>query len=145
MAPPRDAGNATLKSGERMWTFSPQINRVMRLPYSMMAQGWAGSDFSYNDLSRTDQLLRDYDLELVEVSVQGDFQVAVVELKVEVVVHLRIGLLPSDVGQYGPGRAEEHERLVDEVGSEVVQHSRPGLGELSPEAIGTGVGTVADR
>ncbi|MGA1677489.1 MAG: outer membrane lipoprotein-sorting protein [Pseudomonadales bacterium] len=79
VAPPRDAGNATLKSGERMWTFSPQINRVMRLPYSMMAQGWAGSDFSYNDLSRTDQLLRDYDLELVEVLVQGDFQVYRIE------------------------------------------------------------------
>ncbi len=65
VAPPRDAGNATLKTGTRMWTFAPQVNRVVRLPTSMMSQGWAGSDFSYNDLSRTDQLLHDYQLTLV--------------------------------------------------------------------------------
>jgi outer membrane lipoprotein-sorting protein len=65
-APAKDAGNATLKTGAKMWTFTPKLNRVIRLPYSMMSQGWAGSDFSYNDLSRTDQLLHQYDLELVE-------------------------------------------------------------------------------
>src|SRR5215471_14998053 len=64
--PARDAGNATLKQGAKMWTFTPKLNRVIRLPYSMMSQGWAGSDFSYNDLSRTDQLLHDYTLELIE-------------------------------------------------------------------------------
>jgi hypothetical protein len=64
--PPRDAGNATLKEGEQMWTFTPRLNRVVRLPYSMMSQSWAGSDFSYNDLSRTDALLRHYQHELVE-------------------------------------------------------------------------------
>jgi outer membrane lipoprotein-sorting protein len=63
-APAKDAGNATLKQGEQMWTFTPKLNRVIRLPFSMMSQGWAGSDFSYNDLSRTDALLRDYRLEL---------------------------------------------------------------------------------
>ena len=64
--PAKDAGNATLKQGPKMWTFTPKLNRVIRLPYSMMAQDWAGSDFSYNDLSRTDQLLTQYTLELVD-------------------------------------------------------------------------------
>lgn len=59
-APPRDAGNAILRSGERMWTYSPKLNRVVRLPFSLMTQSWAGSDFSYNDLSRTDQYLSYY-------------------------------------------------------------------------------------
>ena len=63
--PAKDAGNATLKQGQQMWTFTPKLNRVIRLPFSMMSQGWAGSDFSYNDLSRTDQLLHDYELTLV--------------------------------------------------------------------------------
>lgn len=67
-APAKDAGNATLKDDDRMWTFTPKLNRVIRLPYSMMSQGWAGSDFSYNDLSRTDQLLHEYDLEIVETT-----------------------------------------------------------------------------
>ncbi len=71
-APAKDAGNATLKDGPKMWTFTPKLNRVIRLPYSMMAQDWAGSDFSYNDLSRTDELLNEYTLEVVdEQSVDG--------------------------------------------------------------------------
>jgi outer membrane lipoprotein-sorting protein len=61
-APAKDAGNATLKDAEKMWTYTPKLNRVIRLPYSMMSQGWAGSDFSYNDLSRSDTLLHEYQL-----------------------------------------------------------------------------------
>ena len=64
--PAKDAGNATLKDADKMWTFTPRLNRVIRLPYSLMSQSWAGSDFSYNDLSRTDTLLHDYHLTLLE-------------------------------------------------------------------------------
>lgn len=66
-APAKDAGNATLKDAEKMWTYTPKLNRVIRLPFSMMSQGWAGSDFSYNDLSRTDALLHQYDLKITSV------------------------------------------------------------------------------
>jgi len=65
-APARDRGNATLKLGERMWTFTPKLNRTVRLPASLMSQSWAGSDFSYDDLSRTDNLLTRYVLTLGE-------------------------------------------------------------------------------
>jgi len=64
-APARDAGNATLKRGADMWTFAPRVNRVIRLPASLMSQSWAGSDFSYNDLARSDELLVHYTLALV--------------------------------------------------------------------------------
>ena len=65
-APAKDAGNATLKIGDRMWTYSPLIKRSIRLPKSMMSQDWAGSDFSYNDLARSDDVLDNYSLELTE-------------------------------------------------------------------------------
>lgn len=61
IAPAKDAGVATLKKGERMWTFTPKQPREIRLPANMMSLSWAGSDFSYNDLSRTDHYLRHYD------------------------------------------------------------------------------------
>ena len=64
-APAKDAGNALLKQGDNMWTFNPKLNRNIRLPNSMMSQSWAGSDFSYNDLSRSDKYLRHYTLTLV--------------------------------------------------------------------------------
>lgn len=65
-APARDAGNATLKRAADMWTYAPRVNRVIRLPASLMSQSWAGSDFSYNDLARSDELLVHYTLALAD-------------------------------------------------------------------------------
>lgn len=65
-APAKDAGNATLKVGDTMWTYSPKIRRAVRLPKSMMSQEWAGSDFSYNDLARSDKLLAYYRHDIVD-------------------------------------------------------------------------------
>lgn len=65
-APAKDAGNALLKQDDKMWTFNPKLNRSIRLPSSMMSQSWAGSDFSYDDLSRTDKYLRYYTFKLIE-------------------------------------------------------------------------------
>ena len=78
-SPARDAGNATLKQGERMWTYTPKLNRTIRLPFSLMSQSWAGSDFSYNDLSRTDNLLHQYQLELTDQRADGDRTIYTIE------------------------------------------------------------------
>jgi len=78
-APARDAGNATLKQGDKMWTYTPKLNRTIRLPYSLMSQSWAGSDFSYNDLSRTDDLLRHYDLTIIEEREEDGHRIYTIE------------------------------------------------------------------
>ena len=59
-APARDRGNATLMDDDRMWTFSPRINRVIKVPSSMMSQSWMGSDFSNRDISRADDIVDQY-------------------------------------------------------------------------------------
>lgn len=58
--PPKDRGNGTLKKGREMWMYNPKVNRVIKLPPSMMSQAWMGSDFSNNDLSKTDSIIKDY-------------------------------------------------------------------------------------
>jgi len=58
--PARDRGNATLVDGDNMWTFSPKVNRVIKLPSSMMSQSWMGSDFSNKDISRADDIIDQY-------------------------------------------------------------------------------------
>ena len=78
-APARDAGNATLKQGDKMWTYTPKLNRTIRLPYSLMSQSWAGSDFSYNDLSKTDDMLRYYDLRIVDVTEKDSHRIYTIE------------------------------------------------------------------
>ncbi len=67
-SPPGDAGNATLKLGQKLWIFNPKLNQVIKLPFSMMAQNWMGSDFSYNDLAKTDQIVSDYTHKLGGIS-----------------------------------------------------------------------------
>ena len=71
-APPKDAGAATLKKGERMWTFTPKLKREILLPASMLSQSWAGSDFSYNDLARTDKYLRHYAFAITDTALDAD-------------------------------------------------------------------------
>jgi outer membrane lipoprotein-sorting protein len=58
--PPKDKGNGTLKKKRDMWTYNPKVNRVIKLPPSMMSQSWMGSDFSNDDLSKTDSVIDDY-------------------------------------------------------------------------------------
>jgi outer membrane lipoprotein-sorting protein len=65
LAPARDRGNATLKLDRSMWVFNPKINRVIKLPPSMMSQSWMGSDFSNNDLARSETLVSWYTHEVV--------------------------------------------------------------------------------
>lgn len=59
-SPAKDKGNGTLKKGKDMWMFNPKVNRVIKLPPSMMSQSWMGSDFSNDDLAKTDSILNDY-------------------------------------------------------------------------------------
>jgi len=64
-APAKDAGNATLKLADAMWIFNPRLNQILKLPASMMAQSWMGSDFSYNDLARANDILTEYSHKLI--------------------------------------------------------------------------------
>ena len=59
-SPPKDSGNGTLKKGREMWSYNPKVNRVIKLPPSMMGQSWMGSDFSNDDLAKSDSILEDY-------------------------------------------------------------------------------------
>jgi len=66
-APRKDAGNGTLLDDKNMWTFSPKINRIIKVPSSMMSQSWLGSDFSNKDISKSTDIIHQYDHTLVEI------------------------------------------------------------------------------
>ena len=64
--PKKDAGNGTLLKDNDMWSFSPKINRIIKIPSSMMNQGWMGSDFSNRDISKSTDILDQYEHSLIE-------------------------------------------------------------------------------
>jgi outer membrane lipoprotein-sorting protein len=78
-SPPKDAGNGTLKKGREMWTYNPKINRIIKLPPSMMSQSWMGSDFSNNDLAKTDSLIKDYHHRISSFGMMNGFKVVHIE------------------------------------------------------------------
>ena len=80
-APPKDEGNGTLKKGQEMWIYNPKVNRVIKIPPSMMAQSWMGSDFSNNDLAKSDTLIHDYNHSLTGTTTDGGKKVYLIESK----------------------------------------------------------------
>ncbi|MGR3292351.1 MAG: outer membrane lipoprotein-sorting protein [Paracoccaceae bacterium] len=70
-APAKDAGNATLTLGRRTWLYNPKLNQVVKLPASLLAQPWMGSDFSYSDLARSDDVLKHYTHQITGTSKSG--------------------------------------------------------------------------
>lgn len=79
LEPAKDAGSASLKDNATIWSFSPKINRAIKIPSSMMSQSWMGSDFSYNDLARDDDILQYYSHHFLSAEESDGHKVFVVE------------------------------------------------------------------
>ncbi len=77
--PRKDAGNGTLMLDDNMWTFSPKINRVIKVPSSMMSQNWMGSDFSNKDISKTTDIIDQYDHTLTDQREEDGHQIYTIE------------------------------------------------------------------
>ena len=78
-APKKDAGNATLVKDNSMWSFAPRINRVIKIPSSMMSQSCMGSDFSNKDISKSTDIIDQYDHTLLDTRDADGFKVYVIE------------------------------------------------------------------
>lgn len=65
LEPRKDRGMGTLRIGSEMWNYFPRIDKVMKIPPSMMMSSWMGSDFNNDDLVKEFTFVRDYDFRLI--------------------------------------------------------------------------------
>ncbi|TCS41407.1 outer membrane lipoprotein-sorting protein [Reinekea marinisedimentorum] len=65
-APKKEQGIATLKRENEMWNYLPKINKVIKVPPSMMMGSWMGSDFTNDDLMREGSWVDEFDVTLSE-------------------------------------------------------------------------------
>ena len=79
LEPKKDRGNGTLTDDNSMWSFSPKVNRVIKIPSSMMGQSWMGSDFSNKDVARTDDIVDEYQHTMLSVEQVDDVTVYEIE------------------------------------------------------------------
>lgn len=71
-APSKDAGQTFLKRGSEMWSWNAAINRLIKLPPSMMSQGWMGSDYTNDDILKESSVVTDYSHEIIGEEKIGD-------------------------------------------------------------------------
>jgi outer membrane lipoprotein-sorting protein len=64
-APAKEKGQVFLKRQSEMWNWVPTIERMIKIPPSMMMQSWMGSDFTNDDLVRESSLVIDYTHKLI--------------------------------------------------------------------------------
>lgn len=60
-SPAKDKGIVTLKRDKEVWNWIPSVQRVIKIPPSMMLQPWMGSDFTNDDLVRQSSIVEDYE------------------------------------------------------------------------------------
>ncbi len=59
-APAKERGETTLRRKNEMWVWLPKVERVIKIPPTMMHSAWQGSDFTYEDIVKADSIVKDY-------------------------------------------------------------------------------------
>ncbi|MCA9395052.1 MAG: outer membrane lipoprotein-sorting protein [Candidatus Omnitrophica bacterium] len=73
LSPAKEAGTGTLRIDNEMWNYLPRIEKVIKIPPSMMLQSWMGSDFANDDLVKENSIVDDYTHRIVaEETVRGE-------------------------------------------------------------------------
>lgn len=65
-APAKEKGQVFLKRKTEMWNWVPSIERMIKIPPSMMTQSWMGSDFTNDDLLQQSSIVNDYTHTLID-------------------------------------------------------------------------------
>jgi outer membrane lipoprotein-sorting protein len=71
-SPRKEAGMGTLRIDNEMWNYLPRVNKVIKVPPSMMSSSWMGSDFTNDDLVNEVTLRDDYTVEFTTVDSPRD-------------------------------------------------------------------------
>ncbi len=65
LSPKKEKGVGSLKIDYQMWNYLPRVERVIKIPPSMMMSSWMGSDFTNDDLVKESSVVEDYTHELM--------------------------------------------------------------------------------
>ena len=82
LSPSRESGMASLRIGSEMWNYLPNTNSTVRIPPSMMAGSWMGSDITNNDIVREITYAEDYTYSYTtDTALTGDTEEGVVYIE----------------------------------------------------------------
>ena len=64
--PAKERDIATLKRNREVWNYLPKVDRIIKVPPSMMGGSWMGSHITNDDLVKANHIDEDYNLYLIE-------------------------------------------------------------------------------
>jgi outer membrane lipoprotein-sorting protein len=132
LEPRKDRGNGTLTDDNSMWSFSPKVNRVIKIPSSMMGQSWMGSDFSNKDVARADDIVDQYDHSILSV----DEEDGITTYEIESVPHEDAAVVwGREVLRIRDDRVVSEHRFYDQDGELVKVLSSLEIGEMGGRVI----------
>ena len=132
LEPRKDRGNGTLTDDNSMWSFSPKVNRVIKIPSSMMGQSWMGSDFSNKDVARADDIVDQYDHSILSVEEED----GITTYEIESVPHEDAAVVwGREVLKIRDDRVVSEHRFYDQDGELVKVLSSLEIGEMGGRVI----------
>ena len=63
--PLKERGTSTLKLDDNIWNYLPKIDRIMKVPSSLMGDSWMGSHFTNDDLVKGNKIDQMYEFSLL--------------------------------------------------------------------------------
>ena len=79
-SPAKEAGTVSLKVENNMWNYLPSVEKIIKIPPTMMMQSWMGSDFTNDDLVKESSIVDDYDPSVLGKETLDQGEAYVVEL-----------------------------------------------------------------
>jgi len=121
LEPAKEKGVATLKAENNVWNYLPKVDRVIKVPPSMMGGAWMGSHITNDDLVKANHIDEEYTFELLEetrehymIACHPKPEAAVVWGKVVYEI-IRPQLVPGKVVYYDEAQVPVREIDFDEV------------------------------
>ncbi len=78
--PAREKGQVFLKRQKDMWNYIPNIDKMIKIPPSMMMQSWMGSDMTNDDLVKGASIVEDYNHKILREENKDGYECWVLEL-----------------------------------------------------------------
>ncbi len=78
-APAKEKGQVFMKRKSEMWNWIPKISRMIKLPPSMMSQGWMGSDYTNDDMVNEGALVNEFDHKITKSQIWDGTDCYVIE------------------------------------------------------------------
>lgn len=78
--PAKEKGQVFLKREREMWNYVPSIERMVKIPPSMMMQSWMGSDLTNDDLVNASSIVVDYNHTILREEEKDGYDCWVIQL-----------------------------------------------------------------